>query len=325
MAIRSFFLFFSLSFILIFLSHQSPAQNCCSGGVPLSSSIGVAPEASNVFQSLLIADINYLSTFQRGTRKLEDSFRARKTTSLLWLNSYSFNERFSADMTISWVQQFRRVEGFGGNVDTETSAGIGDLVFLAKYKVYSSPKSVSSLYAGTGIKLPTGATDQRSNDGIILNLDMQPGSGSLDALFWLYFSTGISSLPSTSFFYSNLFQLTGRFDEFNRVQQYEVGNSLVSRIGATDNLLILNQLFDVVLEVIFRKNWKDKVDNQILPNTGGQWLFIKPGLTWVSSPSLRFNMGVEIPLYADVVGEQLTSNGRLVFQLIYKSGSKISL
>lgn len=319
MATKVFSKFIFLTILHLVFVLNGKSQSCCSGGVPLSSSIGIAPEAPGVFQTLLITDVNYLSTFKRGTQKLEDSFRKRRTTSIIVLNSYSFTNRFSADLTVSWVEQFRRVEGFANSVNTEKSSGLGDVVFLAKYKLSSPLNEISTLLFGVGVKFPTADTSQKNENGIVMNLDMQPGSGSFDGLFWTHYSRNITNWRTASIFSSNLLQLTGHFNEFNQIQQYKVGNNLVSRLGITNQLSWSNKLFDTILEVIYRKNWKDKVDNQLLPNTGGQWVFFKPGLSWTPNQRITLNVGLELPLFAQVVGEQLSSTSRISMQLIFRS------
>lgn len=224
-------------------------------------------------------------------------------------------------MTVSWVEQFRRVEGFGNLIDSEKSSGIGDLVFLGKYRL-TDPSKNSALFIGSGVKLPTGDTEQTNDNGIVLSLDMQPGSGAIDGLFWLYYSGSFFDKQTATFFSSNLFQLTGWYNEFNRIQKYKVGNNLVSRAGITNNLTFLKQLFDTSFELIFRRNWKDEVNDQLIPNTGGSWFFIKPSLSLIVSQNISINLGLELPLYSNVIGEQLTSNNRLTFQFISKFGQK---
>ncbi len=257
----------------------------------------------------------------RGSQRVDDRIRERRTTSLLFISSYSIYERISVDLTLSWVQQFRKINGFSGQINTEQSSGIGDIAILAKYRFLKTEKTGFDGFGGLGAKLATGKTNQLNKDGIRLSLDMQPGSGAFDKLFWLYFQ---QALPENriKFLTSSLFQLTGTFKEYNLTQKYKVGNSLVSRFGIIKNLTVANQLIDFSLEFLFRKNWIDIVENQKLPNTGGQWIFIKPGLIWSFNESLSINLATEMPIYSEVVGEQLSSSSRVILQVNFSSPRK---
>lgn len=311
----------SLAFSLLFLFKLGLAQNCCSGGVPLSSNIGIVPNSSGNFQAALVGDINYLKTVMRGKKRISDNIRERRTSSILLISSYSISKRLSADITLSWVQQFRKINSLSGPINTEKSSGIGDVAILTKYR-FSKPENARfDFFGGLGMKLATGQTGQENEDGIRLSLDMQPGSGAFDKLFWLYFQKDFQE-QRIRLLASSLFQLTGTFKEYNLIQEYKVGNSLMSRLGAIKNSTIGSQLFDFALEFLFRKNWIDIVENQPIPNTGGQWLFIKPGLIWSYNENLSINLATEIPIYAEVTGEQLSPSNRVIFQLNFRASKK---
>ncbi|MEP1035152.1 hypothetical protein [Ekhidna sp.] len=314
-----------ISFILLMLliSQSVLSQNCCSGGVPISSNIGVAPASKNTWQTILIGDVNFLDQLLRGPNKINNDSRERTTASTLLLLNYSFSNRISADLTMPWVSQIRKTEGANNAIFKENSSGIGDISILLKYQLTDPQLTASSFSLGAGIKVPSGSTDQQDSDGITLSLDMQPGTGSIDQFYWFFYSNQFSN--KTSLFLSALFQQTGTFTNYNGSQEYKTGNSLVARLGLNRNFIVANYITTLSMEFIPRKNWADHVDNQLIPNTGGHWLFIKPALTFNFSPSVLLNLGAELPLYANVDGEQLSSSKRLTIQLIHRVNTKSPL
>ena len=69
-------------------------QTCCSGGVPVSSNLGLPSEGKNTLQFSLNYDLNVLETLKSGTEVLEDDSRSRRTHSILFQAGYSITERF---------------------------------------------------------------------------------------------------------------------------------------------------------------------------------------------------------------------------------------
>lgn len=72
------------------------------------------------------------------------------------------------------------------------------------------------------------------------------------------------------------------------------------------NFLVFNTIVNPALILKYRKAWADKVDTSEVPNTGGEWVFIRPEIGVQISPSFSFNTKLEIPIYGNVVGTQLT-------------------
>lgn len=308
---------------LLLLTQVAFSQNCCSGGVPISSNIGVAPASKNTWQNIIIADVNYLNKLLRGSDQIGNDSRERTTASILLLFNYTLSDRISFDLTLPWVSQLRRNRAINGTAITESTSGVGDISLLIKYQLSSPKKTSSNFLIGAGIKVPSGSTKQLDSDRIILSLDMQPGSGSFDQFYWLFYSKRLSN--NTSLYITSLFQLTGAYNSYNTIQSYKTGNSMVARLGLSRNFVLGSYLTTLNAELIPRKNWTDEVDNLMIPNTGGQWLFIKPGINFNLYPTLIFNLGAEFPLYSYVEGEQLSSTTRITFQIIHKIKTRESL
>ena len=75
--------------------------------------------------------------------------------------------------------------------------GLGDAMVLVKYRFYrrDSQRGTTQASVTVGPRLPTGRTDLKGMDGILLPATLQPGSGSTDVFFganWTY--TGLFNL-----------------------------------------------------------------------------------------------------------------------------------
>ncbi len=296
-------LFFSL---FLLGCHQVFSQTCCSGGVPLSNNLGLPNEGKGSFTLGLNYDYNNLNTLNAGSDKLNDDSRLRITNSILLNAGYAFTDRFSFEALFTWVNQTRTISQFGNENLSETQ-GIGDAVFLAKYAIPNVLGSQSVLNLGIGTKAPLGKSDLTTTEGFQLTADLQPGSGAWDILGWLAISKGLNFRPSATVSASFTYRATGENNSYlNNTSVYEFGNVIQSNVGYTDQFLLFNTIFNPGLIVKYRKAFTDKIDASELPNTGGDWVFVRPELAVKIAPNISFSSRLEIPIYSYVDGTQLT-------------------
>ncbi|TMM59499.1 hypothetical protein FEE95_08775 [Maribacter algarum] len=296
-------LFFSL---FLLGCHQVFSQTCCSGGVPLSNNLGLPNEGKGSFTVGLNYDYNNLNTLNAGSDKLNDDSRLRITNSILLNAGYAISDRFSLEALFTWVNQTRTISQFGNENFSETQ-GIGDAVFLVKYAIPNVLGSQSVFNVGVGTKAPFGKSDLTTTEGFQLTADLQPGSGAWDLLGWLSISKGLNFRPSATLSGSITYRATGENTSYlNNTSIYEFGNVVQTNIGYTDQFLLFNTIINPGLILKYRKASSDKVESSELPNTGGEWVFVRPELAVKITPSVTFNSRLEIPFYSYVEGTQLT-------------------
>lgn len=292
--------------LLITGCQQVFSQTCCSGGVPLSNNLGLPNEGKGSFTAGLNYDYNNLNTLNAGSDKLDDDSRLRITNSILLNLGYAFTDRFSFEALFTWVNQTRTISQFGNENLSETQ-GIGDAVFLVKYAIPDVLGSQSVLNLGLGTKAPVGKSDLTTTEGFQLSADLQPGSGAWDILGWVSISKGLNFRPSATASGSLTYRATGENTSyFNNTAIYEFGNVIQTNVGYTDQFLLFNTIFNPGLILKYRKAFYDKIDGSQLPNTGGEWIFIRPEISVLLTPNIAINSRLEIPIYSYVDGTQLT-------------------
>ncbi len=293
------------------------AQTCCSGGVPLSSNLGLPPTDAQTLQFTLSYDVNVLKTLKFEQEQLDDNSRIRRTHSILLEFGYSFSTRFSVDGFFSWVLQERVINQFG-NTDFTSTQGIGDAVFLFKYRLWSAPQNTTILTAGIGVKAPFGASDLTRSDGRPIIADLQPGSGAWDGIFWGQF-THISRIrPTLSITATTSYSFKGKNDTYLGSQTYQFGNEFQLIAGLSDRFTIGSTMVDPTLVFRYRNQVNDRLNDNEFPNTGGNWVFINPGLQWWIKPQFSIQANAEFPLYAQVIGTQLSPTFRVNTGLYYR-------
>lgn len=310
-------------FLTLSCYYGAIAQTCCSGGVPLSGNLGLPAASQNTWQVALNYDLNVLRTLKIGTEKLDERNRQRITHAALLEVGYTFSDRLSTDLFLSLVRQERRIQNPGLPDNLQSTNGLGDAVVLLKYQIIN--KGSDMLTLGIGPKIPLGASDL-TNQGILLGADLQPGSGAWDGVVWSHFSHQIERRKSMSYTLTATYRLTGTNDNFRADQSYRFGSEFQGILGVGDRVVLGKILFDPSLSFRYRRAFEDKVDGNDLPNTGGEWVFIKPVLGFAINTNLAFNLGVELPLYANITGTQLTPTYRFntgFYLILNQNNSKI--
>ena len=288
------------------------SQTCCSGGIPMSNNLGLENLGKGVLQVGLNYDFNNLNTLNAGTRKLDDDSRQRITHSVLFNAAYSFTNDLSVEALFTWVNQRRVIDQFG-NTDLQQTNGIGDTVIMAKYKFTKILGESSAVSLGVGAKIPLGSFEEVNNIGITYIADLQPGSGAWDIILFSSLSKNFGFRPTATFSARTIYRSTGsNRDYLDGAQVYEYGNEIQLFVRVSDQFLIFGKkLISPSLSVKYRNAKRDEVDGIELNNTGGNWIFILPGISINISQNTSFQVKAELPIISNVDGTQLTPTYRL--------------
>lgn len=296
-------------FILVFFTALGIyGQACCSAGTPLLGSMDVAASAEDVWQLSMTYEYNYLNDVLSGSRKIEGR-RRRVSQSALAAISYGISQRLGATVLLSFIRQQRRLNAPNSERSLEevTTNGPGDAVLLIKYNLV--PLNISGqhqLAIGAGVKAPLGRSDLKLN-GFLLPADMQPGSGAWDGILWLYAFQGF--LPSRyNIFASASYRFTGKNNRFQQAEGafkgYRFGNEFVLTSGVSYRTLAD---FDFSLLLRYRNVGADDFGGGRVVNTGGNWLYLLPGINYnFGSSGLRISG--QIPAWRRLQGVQLTTS-----------------
>ena len=309
-------------FLILAVNFWVRAQ-CCSGGVPLSSNLGLPSSSARVWQMSLSYDLNVLRTLKDGTEVLERGQRERTTQSIMYEVAYGFTDRFSVNAFFSYVRQERTIREFG-NVDFVSTNGIGDAVLLARYQV------IPSLNLGAGVKAPLGAYDKTNDNGNIVSADLQPGSGAWDLILWGMYQTQFAFLrPSTTFSSIMTYRNTGKNNDFrDGLQVYQFGNELLINANLSDQFLVGRLLLGLAVGIKYRAQGIDQTEIKGItetvpfPNSGGDFIFLNPGITFHILDGLDYQVNADLPIWTRVDGTQLSPTFRINTGLYWQFGGK---
>lgn len=306
------------SFVLgMMLPGISLSQTCSCAGAPLISSQSVSTTSQGNLLLGITYEHNQISELYRADNKLTNQTVKRSTQSTLIELNYGITDRLTISGTATYVRK-RRL-GLQSN-DELITAGIGDGLVLLKYVLHQNTiKEQYQLAIGGGAKIPFGRSSL-TNDGIALNLDMQPGTGAWDGVAWSYFSKTFAPASTINLFLFSTYRATGSTERFSTNDNYEFGNEFLVNIGVTDNITSDLSYIGVLN---YRSTSSDERNNNKLPNTGGKWINLEPALKYQLTDGLSIKASGKIPVYQYLNGLQPTTSYTASLSLFYNFGQKV--
>jgi hypothetical protein len=228
--------------------------------------------------------------------------------------SYGVTDRFTVSLSVPFelLHGFRAGEFDGINpaevVSADSISGLGDATLLGKYRLLVDPVELAVL---AGIKMPTGNTSQRDDNGDPLEPDHQPGSGSWDPLLGAAVARQFEAITIGA---SVLYRITsrGRHD-------FTPGQQILVAVKGEVQLLGLGTFPRLYgsLELSEQFTAKDKDLNVTNHDTGGSIVGLGFGLRLRATEKLTVATTVTIPLYQGLYGEQHKERYEILFGTAY--------
>jgi hypothetical protein len=211
--------------------------------------------------------------------------------------------------------------------------GLGDMVVVGQYRFFHRPNAhhVSALF---GFKAPTGSTTEKADQGFRLETELQPGSGSWDALFGASYTYSFAPFSfDTNVLYSAVtegaqntdlgdiadynfslaYRLGGRHedgDEHDHDHHHDHGHD---HEHDDDGREWTSRLaWDAIVEI--NGEWREKLEisGDVNRNSGGNVVYLSPGIRVVIADRVNLALSVGIPIVTDLNGSQVEPNYRLI-------------
>jgi hypothetical protein len=227
-----------------------------------------------------------------------------------WLATfdYTFNDKWGVAATLPVVDRdHTHIHNHQGQqlVENWNFTEVGDVRVLGRRQWNSENREalrIDSYGVTFGLKLPTGETDVRNSDGDLAERSLQPGSGTTDLLLGAYFSRQLGSGAS---WFTDV-QMQQPLDSHENYKPgLRVGFDVGYRYGASDKLSLMVQL-----NALYKD--RDQGAEAEPDNSGGSFLFVSPGLSYMITKKFQLYSFVQLPLYQYVNGVQLTADWSVV-------------
>ena len=198
---------------------------------------------------------------------------------------------------------------------------VGDLQLAARYLLLKPETPLRPSFSLIiGMKLPTGRTNVKDDNGEKAELTLQPGNGSWDGIVGLsymqYFSvtTAQRQTALAPLFVTAL----GRFPVGTGKFGYRPGGELFLNVGTAYPVF---RKFDILAQVNF--HYRDRDDVGHAPgveqaDTGKETLFLSPGVRYHVTDNLAVYALMQFAVYRRVNGIQLTSDWNVTSGISYR-------
>lgn len=291
------------------------AQTCSCGAAPLLGFLDGGPKDRGSWQLAWEYEYNDISNLVAGTRVLTPDDRRQTSQSGLLKIGYGINRIFSVTAMLTMTQKERDI------TDLLRVRGVGDGLVILQANLtpgYSYPQR--ELVVGVGFKAPLGPADLK-RDGLLISADMQPTSGAWDGIFTGYASREVLMPRPVRVFISTSYRLTGSYQRFSFSEaRLRFGNEFVASFGAG---YTIGSRLGLTLMGRYRSSGADRFDGALIPNTGGQWFFLAPGINVALSNGVSLGIGGQLPLYQNLNGAiQLTTKYSLSMSVFYAFGGQ---
>ncbi len=222
------------------------------------------------------------------------------------------------DLALSLSYPYRFLYGLNSeddnsSVDGGNSIGFGDMTLLAKYRFLNEGRLCTNWDHKTGIsnklqaailagiKMPTGQTHERENDGFRFSIDDQPGTGSWDPVMGLALSLPVNNF---SFDTSVIYRLSTQ-----GIQQTTVGDIISFNSAVTYNFQshkVFGQAIKPAAVLEINSIWQEKLEESGVKEneSGGLVMFLSPGLRAAINDYSIVNLLIGFPIINDLNGTQ---------------------
>ncbi|HZX31519.1 MAG TPA: hypothetical protein VFF03_09220 [Rhodocyclaceae bacterium] len=182
----------------------------------------------------------------------------------------------------------------------------GDTRMVGRYQlpVFGDASRPINLGFTFGLKLPTGKFKEANAAGAVAERSLQPGSGTTDAIAGIYLHQQLPAADASWFVQAQHQQALDSRDGYRpgsrTTADFGYRHGLTERLSAQVQLNLLHRGRDSGLAA-------EPADS------GGRYAFVSPGLSYAVGSAVQVYGYVQLPVYQNVNGVQLTADKAVLF------------
>ena len=210
-----------------------------------------------------------------------------------------------------------------GDVDLDTvrggNDGVGDIAVFGRYTFlrHHALTSTTLVAATLGVKLPSGSTKGRDDNGDVLDAHTQLGTGSTDILMGLSASHAVDRFSLAA----NVLASITTEGEFGATA-HQFGDSLNYDVTAKYRVLptvLNNSSTRWFVSLGLNGEWRDRehVEGVQVFDSGGHVLYVTPGLQAIIGKKWIFETTYQAAIFHDLKGTQLGEDYKVSGSLTY--------
>jgi hypothetical protein len=247
-----------------------------------------------------------------------------RTINRVWTlrGDYDVDERWGAGLVLPMINRSHdHISVDSGSDEHWSFTGLGDITVQGRFAALmkAGPQS-PGVTLSAGVKLPSGRTDAR-NDTEQAEVTIQPGTGSTDLVFGAAYSQSVARAKTLTgaYAYVPVFASVTYKQNNPGSRGYRFGDGVETTLGGAYTAL---RDLDLLAQVNLRVHLRDYngATGEDTSFTGGNFLYMSPGLRWRFARGLSAYGYLQLPVYQRVNQEQLTADRHWLFGLTYLWG-----
>ncbi len=183
--------------------------------------------------------------------------------------------------------------------ETWNFSKFGDIRVVGHYTFPASPDAAIVAGVNFGVKLPSGSTDVRNEFGELAERSLQPGTGTTDAIIGGYLTGALPGAGDTWFVQAEFQGATNSHDD------YRPGNRYLVNAGWRHPF---TPAWSGLLQLSFVNKRQDGGLQAEPEDTGGTFVSLSPGVSFAASKDIQLYAYLQLPVYQNVHGVQLTAD-----------------
>lgn len=209
---------------------------------------------------------------------------------------YRWNANWGINVQLPYIDRAHGTNGDGIDAGTSQTQSLGDIKLVGSYLGLTEAHNFG---VQLGVKLPTGSYTETFSGGALagqpLDRGLQPGSGTTDAIL------GAFQFGSLSQNWDYFLQATAQLPIASRAD-YKPGDSLNVNVGF--RYLGLDRVVPQI-QLNSRVSAKDSGANATPDDSGGQTIYLSPGITFPVTEKMKVYGFLQLPVYQNLNGYQL--------------------
>lgn len=176
---------------------------------------------------------------------------------------------------------------------------LGDVRVLGRLQLSALEQHAQAYGLLGGIKLPTGRFNIDNSAGEEAERTLQPGTGTTDMLLGAFYTRHLPEWRSSWFVQGLAQQALDSRNHFKPGESF--GLDLGYRYSATERL-------GLQMQANYQHKWRDSGNESEPHDSGSNIVSLSPGVSYSVTPTVELYTFVQLPVYRDYNGTQLSSD-----------------
>jgi len=236
--------------------------------------------------------------------------------------AYGITDNFTLGVRLPYVQRFGvRSPNEDGNAVNNLGdpGGFGGVSVFSQYRFFHTADQLNHLSLVVALRTPSGMTHVKTRQGERFETHHQPSAGAWSPSMGFSFTRAMGKFSFDSSVLYTVATGGSQKTDIGDIFDYNIALSYAIVGVARNNLFVDTNAAPWTLVLELNGMWQDKqkVAGSIDPNTGGNTVFISPGIRYAGGRNWNTALSVGTPIVKDLNGFQTPPDYRITYRLVF--------